>query len=126
MTATTFDNPDWESQLRDMMGEDAPDMIKRFQGIINEHYDNLDQPVATVEIACSQEDVHRWLPAIHGYLNDGEYDEETFREIVWNLGFELSRIYLTTDEVEQDDACSDTTQFFWSTLDDEADDEDEE
>lgn len=127
MTATTFDIPDWESQMAEMLGDDAPDMVRRFTQIINEHVESLDEPVAILEVAASEDDIHKWLPAVHGFLTEtDEYDDEAFRELVQTLGFELSRTYLFNDDVEQDDACSATSEFFWGTLDDEDEDDNDD
>jgi hypothetical protein len=127
MTVTSLDNPDWESQMREMLGDDAEDMIRRYQHIID-NWVPLDEPVAIMEIATSHDDVLKWLPAAHLYMDEQEgFDEIAFRDFVWNAAFELTRVYMQTDSIDPDDACTDAMRYFWSTMDDDDDtDESEE
>jgi hypothetical protein len=123
---TAFDNPDWEAQMRSMMGEqDAEDMIRRFQHIIDTHVPE-DEPVAQIEVAVARGDVYRWLPAAHKFLDETEYDETALRDFVWNLGFELTRLYMQTEEIEFDEGSSEAMRYFWATMDDDDESEDED
>ena len=123
---TAYDQPDWESQMRSMLGDDADEMIRRFHNVID-NWVPPDEPVGVFEVAVSQEDVERWLPAAHRFLDETEYDEIALRDFVWNAGFALCRTYMSEDAIEADDDCSDAMRYFVTPPDDiEYEDEDDD
>lgn len=121
MSNTKFDQPDWESQLKTMMGEhDAEELARKFRTIINEHYENQDQPVGVIEVALSPDEVVSWMHTIYDTLSESDVSDG-LRDILWNVGLELVGIYLESDDIDPDEKCNDLIHFLWIT---EADDDD--
>ena len=128
---TTYDIPDWQSQMRDMLGPEADEMIRRFNHIIVTHIP-LDEPVARVELAFSREELYELLPTIKAWLDTGEGDESKIRNLVWLVGLELCREYMTSDSIDYNEEASATIPYFfgaeddWGLYDDDDDDDDDD
>jgi hypothetical protein len=56
-----------------------------------------------------------WLDTDHGA-------PEQVRQVVFDVGVDLCRQYLTNPDIEYDQACTDTMPFFFGDEDDEDDD----
>lgn len=126
---TTYDIPDWESQMRDMFGPEADEMVRRFKHII-ETWVPTDEPVARVEIAFSRDEVYELLPTIKAWLDTGEGDEAKIRNLIWLIGLELCREYMQSDDIDYDESASATIPYFFGSEDDwglyDQDDEDDD
>lgn len=123
---TKMDIPDWESQMRDMFGNDitepgvAEDMIRRFAKIIEEH-DQHDQPITQASVALTETDVHKYLPEIASFLQGHEHDRTVLEEVVWFLGMEICQRYMSEDSIGFSEACQPAVAFFFGSMDDDGD-----
>lgn len=122
---TTYEMPDWREQMHLMMGPDAPDMIRRFEHIIDTHVP-FGEPVTKVELAFSQEEIYRDLPQLKLWLDGQDCDEQVVRNLMFNLGVELCRQYMTEEAVEYNEPCSDAIPYFFGSEDDWIDPDDDD
>ena len=129
MTKTGLAEPEnWEDQLRHMLGPDADGMIKTFNEILEQHEAEQDEPAGIVAVAVSPSEAEQWLVQTFRYLDTGEYDPQTLKDILWNVGLQLSEIYMGCDNIAPDDALNEAYRYFndISEPDDWDDDEDED
>lgn len=123
---TAFDNDDWETQLRTMMGDhDAEEMVRTFNRIIAEHDANEGEPFTVLAIPLSMEEVSAWLEACHmGCLVTPS--TESLYDVLWFSGLGLSHIYVDSDDMPPDEVSSAAASFFLQSLDDSESQEDDE
>ena len=123
MSATTKqDYPDWESQIRhdiNMSEHDANDLVKAFKKIMGDH--EGDGPVAVAEVAVAEDDLHRFLPAISGFLQEEDYDHQALRDVVWFLGISMCQQYMVQEAINYHPDCTPAVAFFFGSMDDDGD-----
>lgn len=80
--------------MREMLGPDADDMLGRFSQIIEEHGE-AGYPKHQVQILVDEGDIEKWLPAVYEWLVDEENEDESYlRDVLWNVGMQLSDLYM--------------------------------
>lgn len=133
MTRVGFDNDDWESQIEQMLGPDAQQVAYRFKNILDSFGAKEDDPVGSIEILLSEEEVHEWLKQAYYWVTDDEkVSEETIASMVWNIGLQLASLYVDNDGIEPSNDSSEASMFFLHLPDDmpdlydDADDDEEE
>lgn len=120
---TAYEDENWETQLRTMMSEeDAQDVARTFNKIINAHIASQDDPFTVLEIGLGQDEVAHWLEVAHQHCLTVSPADPTYG-IMWMIGMECSRTYLDRKEMPPDDVLSAAASFFFATGDDNDDDD---
>lgn len=120
MSVTKQDYPDWESQIRhdmNMSEHDANDLVRSFKNII-ETFDP-EGPIAVAEVAVAEDDLHRFLPAISGFLQNEEHDEQAVRDVLWFLGMSMCQRYMSEEAINFHPNCTPAVVFFFGAMDDD-------